>query len=66
MFAGEQEEIMNSKLDLLISWVMLLVASLEGTVLWLKIISFSIATLVGITALIRFYWDWQDRKKKEP
>lgn len=66
MLAGEQEEIMNSKLDLLISWVMLLVASLEGTVLWLKIISFSIAILVGITALIRFYWDWQDRKKKEP
>jgi len=56
---------MSSKLDLLISWVMLLVASLEGTALWLKVISFTIAILVGISALIRFYWDWKDRKEEK-
>ena len=56
---------MNWKLDLLISWVMIAVASHEDTVAWLKIASFLIAILVGITALIRFYWDFIDRKKRD-
>ncbi|MDE0471055.1 MAG: hypothetical protein OXH57_03870 [Ekhidna sp.] len=56
---------MSSKLDLLIIWIMLLVTSLEGTALWLKIISFTIVTLLGISALIRFYWDWKDRKEEK-
>ncbi|MBC6401473.1 MAG: hypothetical protein GDA51_10260 [Ekhidna sp.] len=56
---------MSSKLDLLISWVMLLVVSLEGTALWLKIISFTIAILVGTSASIKFYWDWKDRKEEK-
>jgi hypothetical protein len=54
----------QAKIDLLSTWLMIAVGTADVP-LSVKWVSYLIAISVGITALIRFYWDWDKRRKEK-
>jgi hypothetical protein len=54
----------QAKIDLLSTWLMIAVGTADVP-LGVKWVSYLIAISVGITALIRFYWDWDKRRKEK-